>query len=149
MRVYLALTGADLRVLAAGERLAAPRAAHAVTGELRAAHPGSDEEELEYAAMTAAAWDSLQLLGKSADPFGRRAVLAADVPDRDARPAGGEVPSAVAIDSAVGLEQVAAFHVDGDDAGAALARAVAGDLDALQEHELLWYARQELAALLG
>ncbi|TDC67572.1 hypothetical protein E1200_14620, partial [Actinomadura sp. GC306] len=77
MRVYLPSTLPLLAGVHAAKEIApAPLTAHAVTPALREWYAGGDLEELEYAAMSAAARASLRLL--SADPSAppRRVVLA-------------------------------------------------------------------------
>lgn len=165
MRVYVPATLALLRTwLDAGEVGPAPFVAHAVTPALREWYVEGDLEELEYAATTAAARDSLRLLagGPQGDEPVRRLVLAADVPDAAARPDPGHDRSAVTVSSPVPLRHVVSAHVDDADAEpavraalAALAAADAGDEDArwtveaVEDHELLWYAAQELASVPG
>ncbi|WP_329522298.1 DUF6912 family protein [Spirillospora sp. NBC_01491] len=163
MRVYLPSTLAGLAgVRTAREAGPAPLAAYAVTPALREWYAGGDEEELEYAAMTAAARASLRLLAASlGEAPARRVVLAAEMPDQVVRSAGDEdAPALVEITAAVPWKRIAAGHVDdeaaSDDvraAALALAAAGAGDedthvlIDGAEDHELLWYATQELAHL--
>jgi hypothetical protein len=132
--------------------------AYAVTAALREWYTEGDEEELEYAATTAAARASLRRLAGTESP--RRAVLAADVPDSSVRPAPDVDRAAVRLRDPVDLSQVASALVDDPtavpdvrQAVAALAAADAGDedavftVDAVEDHELGWYAAQELSAL--
>lgn len=162
MRVYLPSTLAKLAdVLAAGQVGPAPLTGYAVTPALREWYAEGDTEELEYAAMTAAARASLRLL--AADPAAppRRVVLAAEVPERIVQWRPGEQERAlVQVTAPVRMRQIAAGHVD-DEAAAddilaavkALPAADAGDADAqftvdgAEGHELLWYATQELGDL--
>jgi hypothetical protein len=133
----------------------------AVTPALREWYREGDIDELEYAAMTRAAAASLQLLADEIDAD-RRVVLAADVADAGLTPDGAHGdPAAVVLLGRVGLDQVVSAHVDDVAAGvdvraaiAALAAAEAGDADAqfvvdgLDDHELQWYAVQEIWYLL-
>ncbi|MFI0484841.1 DUF6912 family protein [Actinomadura sp. 9N215] len=167
MRVYLPSTLALLAgVHAAQEAGPAPLAAHAVTPALREWYAGGDQEELEYAAMSAAARGSLRLL--AADPAAprRRAVLAAEVPDHLVSWAGNaeignDDRTIVEVSAAVPWKWIASGHVDDPSAeadvaaaAAALPAADAGDddarftVDGAEGHELLWYATQELPHLL-
>ena len=129
MRIYVPTTVAGLAALHGTGRLApAPLNAHAVTPALRASWAGADDEELEYAVLMAAAFDSLQLIAAtSGEP--RRVVVVADVDDADAE---GEIVLALGR-----LPEAAA----GDE------RALA-DVS-LVEHELMWFATQEIPDLLG
>jgi hypothetical protein len=159
VRIYVPTTVAGLAALHATGRLApAPISAHAVTAALRGSWPGADEEELEYAVLMAAAFDSLQLIAAgSGEP--RRVVVVADVADADTRP--GPEDTAVIATAEVSLGQCSAVHVDDADAEGeivlALTRlpdAAAGDERALAdvslvEHELMWFATQEIPDLLG
>lgn len=164
MRVYLPSTLAALApVLAAGQIGPAPVRGYAVTPALREWYASGDLEELEYMALTQAARASLRLL--HADPAAprRRVVLAAELADDLVTVRNGiDKPGRVVLDFAVKLADVVAGHVDdavaiGDIAAAvvALPAADAGDADArfvvdgAEGHELLWYATQELAYLLG
>ncbi|MFD0685276.1 DUF6912 family protein [Actinomadura fibrosa] len=168
MRVYLPSTLPRLAAVhAAREAGPAPLAAYAVTPALREWYADGDLEELEYAAMTAAARASLRLLGADPDAPRRRVVLAAEVPDQAVAWARGDASLAaddralVEVSAPVPWQKIASGHVD--DAGAeadiaaaaaALAAADAGDddarftVDGAEGHELLWYATQELAHLL-
>jgi hypothetical protein len=161
VRVYLPLTVAGLTALhAAGRIEPAPLAAHAVTPAMRAADPGADEEELEYAALMAAAYDSLVLIAQTGAEA-RRVVVAADVDDADVGVVGGDDLSLVRVAVEVPLGRCSSVHVDDADAdgevGIAVARlpeAEAGDGQALAavslvELELMWFATQEIPDLLA
>lgn len=145
--------------------------AFAVTPALREWYREGDLEELEYVAFTHAARASLRLLAASgANGAKRRVVLAVDLADDGAGGAAGAGaaaapdadPAAVRLGAAVTLDAVAAVHVDDPSAESdvaaaaqAVAAADAGDADAqfvvdgLDDHELQWYAVQEIATLLG
>ncbi|MGP4026584.1 DUF6912 family protein [Actinomadura sp. 3N407] len=166
MRVYLPSTLTLLAGAHAAREIGpAPLAAHAVTPALREWYAGGDLEELEYAAMSAAARASLRLLAAAPAAPRRRVVLAAEVPDGQVRWVGTDVVGAdralVEVSAAVPWTKIASGHVD--DAGAAadiaaaadaLPAADAGDddarftVDGAEGHELLWYATQELPHLL-
>src|SRR5690606_41376692 len=95
MRIYLPATFTVLAAaLADGGFRDAPYTAYAVTPELRAALGTDDEEELEYAAMGAAAEEAARLLAASPDTPARRVVLAAQLADRVLRPAAAPLPHA-------------------------------------------------------
>ncbi|WP_017593452.1 DUF6912 family protein [Nocardiopsis potens] len=148
MRVYLPTTLPALAaVLAEGRVGGEPLAAFAVTDALRAT--GGDDEELEYEAMLAAGDASLRLLAADPSAPRRRVVLAADVPDAVVVATPDQAgPASVAIGGAVPVKRLASGHVDDADAadaiGAAAADPEAGHQD---EHELMWYAVQELKYL--
>jgi hypothetical protein len=163
VRIYLPATLSLLRdVHAAGEYGPAPVTAFAVTPSLREWYASADLEELEYAAFTDAARASLRLL--DLDPIAprRRVVLAADVSD-DVVAVRAELDRAVIrIAAPVALTDLAAVHVDGADAEAAVAAAATASLtaelgdsdaqfavDSAEDHELEWFAPQEIGDLLG
>jgi hypothetical protein len=167
VRVYLAASPASLAAALGGGSLAPDLPAHAVTPALREWYTEGDLEELELAALLDAAEDSLRLLALEGARPPRRLVLAADVPDADARSAhpGDDLPdgterSRVLLRSAVPLSAVVSAHVDEaeaeDDVRAAceaLPDADAGDddarfvVDGADGHDLLWYDASELADL--
>ncbi|MCF4138618.1 hypothetical protein L1856_20695 [Streptomyces sp. Tue 6430] len=170
MRVYVPLTLPGLaEAHATGELGSAggPLVAHAVTPGLREWYVSDDIEELEYAALGRAAFASLRLLVSDAAAPRRRVVVAVDVPDGAAAsdPDRALDPAAlgeVRVTGPVRLAEAAAVHVDADDAEAdvsaaarALPAADAGDddaqfvVDGAEDHELLWYAAQEIAGLVG
>ncbi|MFI9650545.1 DUF6912 family protein [Streptomyces sp. NPDC052040] len=168
MRVYVPLTLSGLaEAYKTGELGSGPVAAYAVTPALREWYLCDDIEELEYAALSRAALASLRLLAQDPDAPRRRVVVAVDVPDGAAAadPDRALDPAAlgeVRVAGAVPLAKAAAVHVDADDAEAevaAAARAVpaaeGGDddaqfvVDGAEDHELLWYATQEIPNLLG
>jgi hypothetical protein len=161
VRVYLPCTISRLQqVVESGEVDAA--VGFAVTPALREWYTEGDMEELEYTASAAAARASLRLVRETGDRP-RRVVLAAEVPDGQVRPIGGvgsDDRAAVALSGPVPLGLVESALVDdpsaADDVRAAvdvLAAADAGDddavftVDAVEDHELGWYAAQELAVL--
>lgn len=76
VRVYLALTPADLDTLAGPTGAVSQPTAYAVTAALRQAAPGADEEELEFAALNQAATAAGARRGGD---LVRRVVGAADV----------------------------------------------------------------------
>lgn len=159
MRVYLPTTLSLLAgALSAGS--VETGLGYAVTPALREWYVEGDLEELEYAATTAAARASLRLLAADGTAPRRRVVLAADVPDGSARPAPDVDRAAVRLDGGVPLTHVVSAHVDDHAAEAdvqaalvALAAADDGDEDAqfvvdgVEDHELAWFAAQEINAL--
>lgn len=166
MRVYVPATQATLRELHRDGSVTAG-SAHAVTPALRESYATGDTDELEYAALLAAAADSLRLLAEDGGGLPpRRVVLAADVAEL-AEVAAPTVrrdgpPSAVRLRGPLALSGVASVHVDGDEAGAAVAQAVAalpaadaGDDDAAftvsgaEGHDLLWYDVTEIPGLVA
>lgn len=163
MRVYVPSTLPALRAaVAAGNLGPAPFVAYAVTPALREWYVGGDLEELEYAAMTDAARASLRLIEADPEAPSRRVVLAAEVPDTDLFPAPDLERAATRVGIVVPLSQVVSAHVDAAeaegavrDAAAVIGKADLGDddasfvVDGTEDHELLWYAAQEIPDLLG
>ncbi|MFH0518708.1 DUF6912 family protein [Streptomyces sp. M41] len=168
MRVYVPLTLPGLaEAYKTGGLGTGPLVAYAVTPGLREWYLSDDIEELEYAALNRAALASLRLLAKDAEAVRRRVVLAVDVPDGAAvaDPDRGLDPSAlgeVRIAGGVALGKVASVHVDSGDAEADVASAAGaleaaddGDddaqfvVDGAEDHELLWFATQEIPNLVG
>ncbi|WP_442790001.1 DUF6912 family protein [Nocardia sp. CDC160] len=152
--------------------------AFAVTPALREAYASGDDDELAEVAMAEAARASLRLLAEesaAADlggedagdetdaapkgPIFRRAVIAADVDGATLRP---DLDDAVVrLSAAVPYERIASIHVDLAEAESEVAKAVEvidaadmGDADAefvlgdAEDHQLAWYAAQELPFLL-
>ncbi|MEU7649542.1 DUF6912 family protein [Streptomyces huasconensis] len=168
MRVYVPLTLPRLaEAYKAGEVGPGPLVAYAVTPALREWYVSDDIEELEYAALNRAAAASLRLVAGDPGAARRRVVLAADVPDGAAvaDPDRGLDQGAlgeVRVPAGLSLGKVAAVHVDSGDAegdvaaaAAALGAADMGDEDArfvvdgAEDHELLWFATQEIPGLIG
>ncbi|MFD5300246.1 DUF6912 family protein [Streptomyces mutabilis] len=166
MRVYVPLTLSGLaEARRTGQLGTGPLVAHAVTPALREWYLSDDIEELEYAALNRAALASLRLVAADSGAPRRRVVVAADVPDGTATvdPDRGLDPSAlgeVRLAGPLPLAKAASVHVDSADAEAdvaaaagALAAADGGDddaqfvVDGAEDHELLWYATQEIASL--
>ncbi|WP_405797013.1 DUF6912 family protein [Streptomyces longwoodensis] len=168
MRVYVPLTLPGLaEAHKTGQLGSGPLVGYAVTPGLREWYLSDDIEELEYAALSRAALASLRLLAADAGAPRRRVVVAVDVPDGAAAsdPDRGLDPAAlgeVTVAGAVPLGKAAAVHVDADDAEAdvaaaadALEAADGGDddaqfvVDGAEDHELLWFATQEIPNLVG
>ncbi len=167
MRVYVPATLAMLQKLVAdGSLRPVSGTAFAVTPTLREAYAEGDEDELADVALREAALGSLRLLADDSAAEGlapRRAVLEAEVDDDIAgislRP---DLDDAVVrLAGVIPLESVIAAYVDNAAAEPAVLAAVEvvdaadlGDEDAeltvgdAQDHDLAWYAPQELPFLL-
>ncbi|GGG12515.1 hypothetical protein GCM10007304_28150 [Rhodococcoides trifolii] len=177
MRVFVPATIRMLQVLIEDREMnPISRTAFAVTPALREAYASGDDDELADVAMTEAARASIRLLAAEASDASddgvveedttagsakifRRAVIAADVEAVTLRP---DLDDAVVrLQSPLALDQVAAVHVDLAAAEHAVRSAVdvvdaadLGDPDAefvlgdAEDHELAWYATQELPFLL-
>jgi hypothetical protein len=152
--VHRALPAAQIEVAAAGST------AYAVTPALREWYREGDVDELEYVALTRAAHASLRLLAAT-QTAARRVVLAADVADDAVLLDPDADPAAAVVLHAVYLADVVSAHVDDPGVAGAvraaadgLSAAESGDGDAqfaiegLDDHELQWYAVQEIAFLL-
>ncbi len=132
-RVYLPLSRAALRRMADSRSLdGSALTAFTVTRHLEKAHPGQDEEGLEYLALGDAADAALVLR----EPGDRILVVAADVEPEsvEAHGAPGGAVSEVRITEPVPLRRVVSFHVEADGAESEFG----GD------PELLWYDATEL-----
>lgn len=170
MRVYIPATLAMLqRLVADGSLFPVSGTAFAVTPTLREAYAEGDDDELAEVALREAALGSLRLLAIDAsdedgpDAAGslplRRAVLVADVESAKARP---DLDDAVVrVGDPVTMDDLVAVYVDIAAAETAVRAAVdaidaadLGDEDAelvvgdAQDHDLAWYATQELPFLL-
>jgi hypothetical protein len=167
MQIYVPVTLAMLQQLVADDSLRPVNGtAFAVTPRLREAYAEGDDDELGEVALREAALASLRLLaaadaceqpGAKLPP--RRAVLVADVGDVTLRP---DLDDAVVrIGASVAIDDVIAAFVDNAEAEADVMAAIAvideadlGDEDAeltvgdAQDHDLAWYATQELPFLL-
>ncbi|WP_206050684.1 DUF6912 family protein [Nocardioides speluncae] len=131
VRVYIPLTSAGLAALVADGRVDGPFRAHAVTKALVSEWPEGDDEDWEYAALSAAAASSWALRG--ADDSPRRIVVAADVPsvtDLDE-----DDPTLVDVAADVPWKNIASAHVD------------TSDYDGESDTALAWYAAQEISGL--
>jgi hypothetical protein len=162
MRVYVPATLAMLQRLVADHVLHAVNGtAFAVTPTLREAYAEGGDDELAEVALRDAALASLRLLGahEPGDVPRRRAVLVADVDGATPRPDLDD--AAVRLAGPVPFDQVVCAHIDNADAESAVAAAIEaidaadlGDEDAelvvgdAQDHDLAWYAPQELPFLL-
>jgi hypothetical protein len=175
IQVYIPATLAMLqRLVADGSVWPVNGTAFALTPTLREAYAEGDDDELAEVALREAALASLRLLAAqkedAVDDEGatgeggatlkpRRAVLAAEVDDVKYRP---DLDDAVVrLGAPVTLDQVVAAYVDNAAAEPAVVKAIeaidAADLgdedadlvvgDAL-DHDLAWYANQELPFLL-
>ena len=135
--------------------------AFAVTPRLREAYAEGDDDELADVALREAALASLRLLAGegTSDLSPRRAVVVADIEGATARP---DLDDAVVrLSGPIAFEDVIAAYVDIADAESAVVPAIEavdaadlGDEDAefivgdAQDHDLAWYAPQELPFLL-
>lgn len=156
VRVYVPCTMSRLQVIVTADGIGpAPFVAHAVTDAVREALPDGGEEDWEYAASSAASLSSVGLLG--ADEPARRVVVAVNVPS--VRSVEVEDPTVVEVVAAVPLRWVAAVLADTEDAERDVAAARAADaaespdaarlLERCLDHELGWWAAQEVTGLLG
>lgn len=164
MRIFVPATIAMLRTLVSDrEFVPINGTAFAVTPALREAYSSGDDDELAEVAMAEAARASLRLLAAELedDPAGvvhRRAVVAADVDDVKLRPDLDD--SVVRVQGPITFAQVASAHVDLAEAESVIEKAIGvvdqadlGDVDAefvvgdAEDHELAWYATQELSFL--
>ncbi|MFF2085719.1 DUF6912 family protein [Nocardia sp. NPDC058176] len=176
MRVYIPATIPILRQLVEDrEFFPLGATAFAVTPALREAYAAGDDDELAEVAMQEAARASMRLIAAERDgldddaaaegeanpgsPVYRRAVVAADVTGAKLRP---DLDDAVVkLAGPIGYDQVASVHVDLAEAEPQVAKAVdvidaadLGDPDAefvlgdAEDHQLAWYATQELPFLL-
>ena len=167
MQIYIPVTLPMLQQLVADGSLSPVNGtAFAVTPRLREAYTEGDDDELGEVALREAALASLRLLaaadvseqpGDTVPP--RRAVLVADVGDVTLRP---DLDDAVVrIGAPVAIDDVVAAFVDNAAAEADVTAAIKvideadlGDEDAeltvgdAQDHDLAWYATQELPFLL-
>jgi hypothetical protein len=146
-----------------GDRLLHARngTAFAVTPTLREAYSEGDNDELAEVALREAALASLRLLAGEgmSDLPPRRAVVVADVEGATARP---DLDDAVVrLSAPISYDEVVAAYVDNAEAEPAVLPAIEavdaadlGDEDAefvvgdAQDHDLAWYAPQELPFLL-
>ena len=163
MRVYVPATLAMLQQLVADRSMRAVNAtAFAVTPTLRESYAEGDDDELAEVALRDAALASLRLLAAADELSGlppRRAVVVAEVDDATARP---DLDDAVVrLAGPLAMDHVIAAYVDNADAEPAVTSAIEavdaadlGDEDAeftvgdAQDHDLAWYAPQELPFLL-
>ena len=114
-RVYLPLSAAQLEALAGPGQSVTPTIGYAVTDRLERAHPGADEEQLEYAAFQAASAEAARrLAGKperrvvAAADVDRAALVDEDAPDEDAPDELGRVR----LGAPVLLRTIVSLHVD-------------------------------------
>jgi hypothetical protein len=163
VRVYIPATLAMLERFVADQAMhALSGTAFAVTPTLRESYAEGDDDELAEVALREAALASLRLLAAEG-PGGkfppRRAVLVADVEGANARP---DLDDAVVrLAGPIGMADVIAAYLDNAGAEPAVAAAIEvvdaadlGDEDSeltvgdAQDHDLAWYAPQELPFLL-
>lgn len=161
-RAYVPSTLTALRdLVAAGGIGPAPVRAHAVTDALRAEYSDGGEEDWEYAAMSAAARDALALLTDDDPP--RRVVVAVDAGSVDPVKVAGDPEDLTLVElrEVVPARAIAAVHVDTADAEEAVAASRSAWADAENgdpaavalverclDHELAWFATQEIGALI-
>ncbi|WP_045877580.1 hypothetical protein [Pseudofrankia sp. DC12] len=160
MRVYLPSTLTAVRTVLSA-RVVPAGLAFGVTPAVREWYAQSDTDEMEYAALLAAARACLRLLDADATAPRRRVVFAADVDGAAIRVRDDLDRGVVEVTAPVPLAAVQAIHIDDEAAEAAVAAAadavIESDLggedasfvvDSAEGYELLWFATQELADLL-
>jgi hypothetical protein len=162
VRVYIPATLTMLQTFVAdGSIHARSGTAFAVTPTLRESYFEGDDDELAEVALREAALASLRLLAAEGDSGlpPRRAVLVAEVDGATVRP---DLDDAVVrLAGPVGIADVIAAYLDNAAAEPAVLAAIEvidsadlGDEDAeftvgdAQDHDLAWYASQELPFLL-
>lgn len=165
MHVYIPATLAMLQQLVADRSMRVVNGtAFAVTPTLRESYSEGDDDELAEVALREAALASVRLLAGAGDDTGadlapRRAVLVAEVDGATARP---DLDDAVVrLSGPIAIDDVVAVYVDNAEAEPAVMAAIEavdaadlGDEDAeltvgdAQDHDLAWYATQELPFLL-
>jgi len=156
-RVYVPSTLSGVNeIVASGGIGPGPVLAHAVTDALRVAYPDGTDEDWEYAALSAAAYDSLALI--TADQKARRVVVAVDT--ASVIPVEHGDLSLVEVHQVIPTAEIAAVLVDAEDAEPDVASAAAlwvqaehGDaaastvVERCMDHELAWFASQEIGDL--
>lgn len=165
MRVYIPATVAMLqRLVADGSLWPVSGTAFAVTPALREAYAEGDDDELAEVALREAALASLRLLASDvpSELPPRRAVLVAEVSEAGAVTVRPDLDDAVVrLGAPVSIDDVVAAFVDNAAAETHVKAAMLvidaadlGDEDAeltvgdAQDHDLAWYATQELPFLL-
>jgi Family of unknown function (DUF6912) len=165
MRVYIPATLSMLQQLVADGSLGPVNGtAFAVTPALREAYAEGDDDELAEVALREAALASLRLLATDcvSELPPRRAVLVVDITDADGVTLRRDLDDAVVrLGAPVVIDDVVAAFVDNAAAEPDVLAAIAvidaadlGDEDAeltvgdAQDHDLAWYATQELPFLL-
>jgi hypothetical protein len=168
MRIYIPATLAMLQQLVAeGSLWPVNGTAFSVTPRLREAYAEGDDDELAEVALRDAALASLRLLAAAAEQPSeklppRRVVLVADAKDAGAVTLRPDLDDAVVrISTPVAMNDIVAAFVDNATAEAHVTAAITvvdvadlGDEDAelavgdAQDHDLAWYATQELPFLL-
>ena len=154
MRVYIPATLSSLAAVLAmpsGRQFPAGPG-FAVTPGLRESYASADTDELEYVAMSLAAHASVQLIAADPAHVRRRAVIAAEVdPSAVTVEPGADrgLRGRVTVTAPIPLGAIASVHVDHEDAVPAVTESAKDPQDDFAageaaDHELLWYATQEL-----
>jgi hypothetical protein len=148
VRVYLPATWDALVTLAdptSAGALTTRKLGFAVTASVREADPGGDDEEWEFVAFSDAAQASMRLL--RGDLPRRRVVLSVDLHADLVDVTSGS--SEVGVPDVVPRDALAAVHVDGAEAEAAVSSVLAGAPDdTLDDVALEWYLPSEVADIL-
>lgn len=143
MRVYIPVTFIALRrAQSSGVLPSSGWRAH----PLQPADGDQDEDALEYQALRAAADDSLAELRSEPEAPRRRAVVVANIPDDWAE---AEPDGRVELTRRIPLERLLAVYADSADSSGAVVAALNGKESAINDMDLLWFARQELAELVS
>jgi hypothetical protein len=115
------------------------------------AHPlgedtDTDADEAEYVALRAAAAESLDALRTEPEAPRRRAVVVANVPEEWTE---NEPDGTVILTRRVPVERFVAVYADTAEVTGDVVAALNGKESPIETVDLLWFARQELAALVS
>ncbi len=142
MRVYIPVTFVGLRRAAdSGNLPSSGWHAHPLLEE-----PDTDADEAEYQALRAAAGESLDALRSEPEAPRRRAVVVANVPEEWTE---NEPDGTVILTRRVPVERFVAVYADTAAVTADVVAALNGKDSPIDSVDLLWFARQELAALVS
>ena len=139
-RIYVGTTLTEVGRWRDSGQIPAGTMCRAVTPEVVAALPDSDDEEREYAVTQLAAEDSLERMPGSGD---RLAVLVAEGADTEPAAGADDDPGLVRTRSTLAWREVAAILVE--EGGGAGPEEPAGARS--EELDLAWYAPRELDSL--
>lgn len=152
MHLYLPSTTNELRgFLAAGVVGPVPLIAFTMTTGLREAAGDSSDEELEYLAQHLAADASLRRLAGDPDTARHRVVVVLDAPESAVEDEDGLETGAVELIAELPADRIVSALIDDGPAEPFVRRVLENPdspaaINDLDDHQLLWFARQELSA---